>query len=72
VLNYPIRINDKISSVFDAANTGIQAPSKQVQEVYAVLSKQADEQLQRLQQIKGKDIPNLNQLIRDQRLPIIQ
>jgi hypothetical protein len=29
VLNFPIRLNDKLSGVFDAANSGNMAPSKQ-------------------------------------------
>lgn len=72
VLNFPIRLNDKLSSVFDAANTGVQAPTQPVREVYAELSRQADVQLNKLKQLKQVEIPKLNQLIRDNRLPIIQ
>ena len=71
VLNYPIRLNDKISGVFDAANSGMQAPSKQVQEVLADLSAQADAELAKLKKIKETDIPQLNQMIKQSTLPVI-
>ncbi|MHB1922385.1 MAG: WD40/YVTN/BNR-like repeat-containing protein, partial [Chitinophagaceae bacterium] len=34
LLNYPIRLNDKLAGVFNVANSGYMAPSKQVREVY--------------------------------------
>jgi len=71
VLNYPIRINDKISGVFDAANSGTQAPSKQVKDVFNELSAQADTEIAKLKKIKEVDIPQLNQLIREKSLPVI-
>jgi photosystem II stability/assembly factor-like uncharacterized protein len=71
VLNYPIRLNDKISGVFDAANSGTQAPSKQVKEVYAELSRQVDAEIAKLKRIKEVDIPQLNQLIREKAMPVI-
>lgn len=71
VLNYPIRINDKLSGVFDAANSGLQAPSKQVRDVFADLSAQADAELAKLKRIKEEDIAKLNQLIREKSVPVI-
>ena len=71
VLNYPIRINDKLSGVFDAANSGHFAPSKQVRDVYNDLAKQADAELARLNKIITVDVQQLNQLIREKTLPVI-
>jgi hypothetical protein len=71
VLNYPIRLNDKLSGVFDAANSGNFAPSKQVREVYNDLASQIDAQIARLNAIKQKDIPAFNELIRQKALPVI-
>jgi photosystem II stability/assembly factor-like uncharacterized protein len=70
-LNFPIRINDKLSGVFDVANSGINPPSKQSKEVYTDLSKQADEQLNKLKKIVTEDVPKFNQLIREKSLPVI-
>ena len=71
VLNYHIRLNDKLSGLFDAANSGNMAPSKQVREVFAELARQTDEQLEKLKKIKEQAIPILNRLIREKAVPVI-
>ncbi len=71
VLNYPIKLNDKLSGVFDAANSGNFAPSKQVREVYADLAMQIDKELLKLKGIKEKQVPVFNELIRQKSLPVI-
>lgn len=71
VLNYPIRLNDKLSGLFDAANSGNMAPSKQVRDVYNDLAAQSDEQLAKLKRIKEVDIAALNKLIREKMVPVI-
>jgi hypothetical protein len=71
VLNYPIRLNDKLAGVFDAANSGNMAPSKQVKDVYSALAAQCDEQLEKLKTIMNDDIVKFNQLIREKSLPVI-
>lgn len=71
VLNYPIKLNDKLSGVYGAANSGNFAPSKQVRQVYSELATQIDAQLSKLKTIKEKDVPAFNELIRQKTLPII-
>ncbi len=71
VLNFPIRLNDKLSGVFDAANSGYFAPSKQAKEVFADLAGQCDAELNKLKEVKEKGIPSLNKLIREKELPVI-
>jgi photosystem II stability/assembly factor-like uncharacterized protein len=71
VLNFPIRLNDKLGGLFDAANSGINPPGKQVRDVFADLSKQTDEQLSKLKKIKEEEIVKLNNLIREKTLPVI-
>ncbi|MEY5069685.1 MAG: hypothetical protein RLZ47_1547 [Bacteroidota bacterium] len=72
VLNYPIRLNDKLSGVFDVAASGYNAPSKQVKEVYAELAGQIDVQLAALKQIKEEDLKTLNELITKNAVPLIR
>lgn len=72
VLNYPIRLNDKLSGVFDVANSGNALPSKQVRDVYNDLASQIDAQLAKLKTIKEKDVPAFNELIRQKALPVIK
>jgi photosystem II stability/assembly factor-like uncharacterized protein len=71
VLNYPIRLNDKLSGVFDVANSGNVAPSRQAREVYAELAAQIDAELRRFRQVQQRDVPALNALIREKALPVI-
>ena len=71
VLNYPIRLNDKLSGLFDVVNSGQSPPSKQARDVYADLSGQIDIQLNRLKEIREKEIRQFNELIRQKALPVI-
>ena len=71
VLNFPIRLNDKLSGVYQTAASGNMAPSRQVKEVYAVLATQIDEQLVKLKAIKDNGISAFNQLVRERSLPVI-
>jgi len=71
VLNYPIKLNDKLAGVFDVANSGNFPPSKQVLDVYGDLASQIDIQVKRLEDVKNKEIPAFNDLIRQKALPVI-
>lgn len=71
VLNYPIRLDDKIAGLYDFAVSGNAAPAKQVIDAFAELSAQADVQLDALKTIFEKDINDFNQLIRTKALPVI-
>ena len=71
VLNFPIRLDDKISGLYDFAASGNSAPAKQVREAFAELSLQANVQLDKLKKILDEDLPAFNQLIREKALPLI-
>jgi photosystem II stability/assembly factor-like uncharacterized protein len=71
VLNYPIRLNDKLSGLYSVVASGVTAPSKQSRDVYADLAGQADAELAKLTHIVNTDIQELNKLIRDKSLPVI-
>ncbi|GGA86761.1 WD40/YVTN/BNR-like repeat-containing protein [Puia dinghuensis] len=71
MLNYPIRINDKISGVYGFAAGGNAVPSKQARDVFAVLRAEADGQLARLQQVVQTGLPALNKMIYERQIPVI-
>lgn len=71
VLNFPIRLDDKLSGLYDNAYTGNGAPSKQVKEAYADIAGKIDIELNKLKEVVTTELPKLNQLIRDKSLPII-
>ncbi|MGQ0740392.1 MAG: WD40/YVTN/BNR-like repeat-containing protein [Bacteroidota bacterium] len=71
VLNFPIRLDDKLSGVYSAAAAGNSAPPKQAKEAYAELAGQIDTQLGKLKKILNEDVGKLNQLIHEKTLPVI-
>jgi hypothetical protein len=71
VLNYPIRLNDKIAGLYGYASSGNYAPTKQVKEAYKELSALADVELNKFKAILTNDLPKLNQLIREKQLELI-
>jgi photosystem II stability/assembly factor-like uncharacterized protein len=71
VLNFPIRLDDKISGLYDFAVSGNAAPAKQVKDAYTELAAQADIQLSALKKILEEDLVKLNVLIREKALPVI-
>ena len=71
VLNFPIRLNDKISGLYDVAASGYNTPSKQVKEAFADLSGQADIQLQKLQKVLKEEVAALNKLIHEKQISVI-
>ena len=71
VLNFPIRLDDKISGLYNFAASGNSAPAKQVKDAYVELSGQADIQLNKLKKIIDEDLVKFNQEIREKALPVI-
>lgn len=71
VLNFPIRLNDKIAGIYGVAASGQNPPSRQVLESFADLSAQADVQLAKLKRIQDTDLKNLNRMINEKQLPVI-
>jgi hypothetical protein len=71
VLNYPIRLDDKLSGVFDMANSGNMAPPKQALDVFSGLATQVDAALAQLQVVLGEGLQAFNKMIVELRLPVI-
>ena len=71
VLNFPIRLNDKLAGLYGVAASGQNPPSKQARETLADLGGQADIQLSKLKKIMDNEVVAFNQLINKKQLPII-
>lgn len=71
VLNYPIRLDDKLSGVFDMANSGNMAPPQQARDVYGVLSQQVRSATQQLEQLLDGGIKAFNAMVKEKGLPVI-
>ena len=71
VLNYPIKLNDKLGGIFDVAASGNMRPSKQVQEAYTDIASQCDAAMAKLKKVFEQDVPAFNEMIRQKTLPVI-
>jgi hypothetical protein len=71
VLNFPIRLDDKIAGVFEAAAAGYTAPTKQVQETFLDLKVQVDVQLKLYDTLKKDGIKALNEAVHKLGIPVI-
>ena len=71
VLNFPIRINDKLAGLYGVAASGQNPPSKQARETLADLGGQADVQLAKLKKILDTDLKSFNKLINEKQIPVI-
>jgi len=71
VLNFPIRLDDKIAGVFESAAAGYVAPTKQVKETYADLKAQVDVQLKKYETLKKDEVKALNEAVHKLMIPII-
>lgn len=72
VLNYPIRLDDKLSSIYRVAASGEAGLPKQARDAYNELVPQIDAQLNKLKKVLGDDVKELNQLIHDKSIPVIK
>jgi hypothetical protein len=70
-LNFPIKLDDKLSSIYNASSAGQSGLSQQSKDAYAELLPQIDEQLNKLKKIMSEDVTKLNQLIHEKTLPVI-
>ena len=57
VLNYPIKLNNKLASLASTVATGDGRPTQQQYEVYMELAAQIDEQFQRIEQVFQGELP---------------
>ena len=71
VLNFPIRLNDKLAGLYGVAASGQNAPSKQAREAFAELAGQADVQINHLKKVLSADVSSLNRLISEKQVPVI-
>ncbi len=71
VLNFPIRLDDKLGGVFDMANSGNMAPPQQAKTVYTELAVQVDQALAQLQTLLDSGVKEFNKAIVENKLPVI-
>jgi photosystem II stability/assembly factor-like uncharacterized protein len=71
LLNFPMRINDRMSAIYNVAASGYAAPSQQVRDAFKELSAEADEQLRKYKNTVHFYVASLNSMIYERRIPVI-
>ena len=71
ILNYPMRLNDRMAALYNVASSGNNAPTRQVLDAYAELAAEADVQLNKLKNIVSGDLAIFNKMINDKRISVI-
>ena len=70
-LNFPIRLNNRLSSLVGVVSTGDNAPTRQSIEVRDLLLAQIDQLLVELKQILSKDVQDFNKKVLEASVPAI-
>lgn len=71
-LNFPVRLNDKLANLMGQTVEGDFPPTQQAIEVRDLLFRLTDEQLRIWQAIKEKELPALNQMVRNSGVDLIR
>jgi hypothetical protein len=71
-LNYPVKLNNKLTALLSTVSVSDSHPTAQSYEVFEDLSSQLKQQLDGLEQINRQDLDGLNRLLRDRHLPVIE
>ncbi len=70
-LNYPIKLNNKLSALAGVVEGTEGRPTEQSYEVFRDLAAKTDRQLGSLRDLLAKDLTAFNQLVSDQRIPAV-
>jgi len=70
-LNFPIRLNDKLSALTGVVESASAPPTSQAYVVYDDLNAKIDAELERLRTLLATDLAQFNQLVRDQNVPAV-
>lgn len=71
-LNFPIKLNNKLSSVGSGVNQGNYGPTQQAIQVKKELTDKIDSQLQQFQQVLSTDLPAINRMVKEKGVEAIQ
>ena len=69
VLNYPVRLNNKLSSLASGVAVGDNRPTDQAVAVGQLLTKQIDAELAKLRRVMDEDVASFNALLATKKVP---
>jgi hypothetical protein len=71
VLNYPMKLNNKLTSLASAVSSADVRPTRQSYEVFELLSLQIDEQLRIWKRLADIEIPRFNAWVKEKQVPAV-
>lgn len=71
-LNYPIRLNNKLAALSGTVSMGNYAPTDQAYKAKEELITLIDQQLQKFYRIKAEELPRLNEMVLELKIPAIR
>ncbi len=71
ILNYPMRLNDRMSALYNVASSGWNAPTAQVKQAFTELNTEVTTQLDKYKQIVANEVAELNRIIFSKQIPVI-
>jgi photosystem II stability/assembly factor-like uncharacterized protein len=72
ILNFPMRLNDRMAALYHVAASGNNPPTQQVKDAFSELSTETDVQLDKLKKIMSEDLKGFNQMIIDKKIQVIK
>jgi len=70
-LNFPIKLNNRLSALISVVDTGDNGPTQQSRDVFKLLEGEIDEQLNAFKQMLFSDIPRFNSDVKKAKVPAI-
>jgi len=71
ILNFPMRLNDRMAALYNVAASGNNPPTQQVKDAFNELSAETDIQLARLEKTETEEVRAFNKMIIDKRISVI-
>ena len=70
-LNFPIRLNNRLSALISVVDMGDNAPTQQSRDVFAMLDKEIEVHLNKFKQMAFSDIPRFNAEVKKANVPAV-
>lgn len=70
-LNYPIRLNNRLSALVSVVGAGNNRPTKQAEEFRSEVTELIDQQLNQLKTVVTEELPGLNEAVLEAKVPAV-
>jgi len=71
ILNFPMRLNDRMAGLYNFAASGYNKPTQQVKDAFKELAAETDIQLNKYAAIIKNEVSDFNIMIRENKIPVV-